>query len=210
MVQSLAKQSIRPAREKHWREFMAFVDRHAQAFWMFRGVADSENHLLVPKVGRNPARYDAKLERKLFENFRRRAAQFLDTRGLSAWDGLALAQHHGLPTRLLDWTSNPLVAAYFAVSTTPQDATARIYAVRARDRIDDTEAGDPMTYDGPVKFFAPFHVAPRIVSQRGFLRLIRGPLNLGCHSVQACSTSTARIAPSSVAGYFTLGSILPI
>jgi hypothetical protein len=165
------RSSTRLAREERWRAYMSFVDRHAQSFRMFRGVADAETHLLRPKIGRDPGRYDGKQERQLFENFKRRATRFIDLRGFSEWDCLALAQHHGLPTRLLDWTSNPLVAAYFAVSSVPGDATARVYAVRARTRIDDVESGDPLAYTGQVTFFVPAHVAPRIVSQRGFFTI---------------------------------------
>ncbi len=80
----------------------------------FRGHSDS-NWSLVTSIGRieNPS---LSMEKELRREFERRIA-FLDTvkHPLPLPDIYFLMQHHGIPTRLMDWTTNPLVALYFAL-----------------------------------------------------------------------------------------------
>ena len=135
--------------------------------WVFRGHS-KETHSLVPYVGRAPStsRDRGKFESSLFNMFCREARAHVDPLPTSPWEWLALAQHHGLPTRLLDWTDNPLVALYFAVRK-HDDCNGRFFALNLPKKASEaTLSKSPFRIEKPTKY-RPVIVTPRIRAQEG-------------------------------------------
>jgi hypothetical protein len=79
----------------------------------FRGHADS-SWSLTPSIMRPPQSFTNEVV--LLKKFKQNAVPLLEHVPRDEADWLFLMQHHGVPTRLLDWTESPLVALYFAVA----------------------------------------------------------------------------------------------
>ncbi len=88
------------------------IGRYRSPF-AFRGVADQQWNLATSLIRLGGP--IAELERHLLRNFCKYAHNHVSERE-SMWFWLTFGQHHGLPTRLLDWTYSPFVALHFATS----------------------------------------------------------------------------------------------
>lgn len=85
--------------------------------YAFRGLSGAAYQLKTTLI-RLGGEFD-KLERHLLRNFRKYAHRNVVRRD-SVWNWLSVAQHYGLPTRLLDWTYSPFVAMHFVTANIEQ------------------------------------------------------------------------------------------
>jgi hypothetical protein len=167
-----------------WEGFLKFCNQHAVANRWFRGVTDV-SHELVPKIGRMHREVSHKWgatkktergetnfadrEKRILDAFKRRALPDLKFVPTTQFEWLALAQHHGVPTRLLDWTTNPLTAAWFAVRDKSNDvgrvAKVHVQLISTKLKVHE-ENFDPFAIREPLFVVSPqWH--PRVRAQRG-------------------------------------------
>lgn len=195
-----------------WKSLAALAEQYKTSTWIFRGVED-ETYRLIPRIGRSDASkdlntggdlgYSADFETRCIGRFKREARPHMVMEPRSDLDWLSIAQHHGLPTRLLDWTDSPLIAAYFALSAggfvNKQPKNAAIYGVPCPQMVSTDKELSESSVD--VVAYFPQHLTPRITAQRGVFTYHRVP-----NQVYSPSEIVKWIIPSGMC--FTLKVIL--
>jgi hypothetical protein len=145
------RRSYRVFRLESWEAFLKVITSLPYTHWAFRGERDERWPLYsslsryFQNFGVNPKAW-ANQEARILRIFKRKAHQFLDKPPDPEDDfqWLALMQHHGAPTRLIDFTWSPYVAAFFALERTLHDGV--VWALNPA-HVNSSRAAKPVRMD---------------------------------------------------------------
>jgi hypothetical protein len=146
---------------------------------LFRG--QNTDKPLLPRIMRLAKENDISpndiddIERRMLKRFRKECVPMRQgTRELADWELMSLAQHWGMPTRLLDWTANPLAGLWFAVSADPPREYDHgvVWMLEGPHEKTFRHREDIFALNGTC-FFEPPHLDRRIVAQSGWFSVYR-------------------------------------
>lgn len=174
-------------KEKYIESFESFIKyvtyySNDKKTRLFRGQKNDK--LLHSKLYRlinenNRADEFYKIEKRILTEFKRIAYIHNNkTDDFNDWEFLSFAQHFGLPTRLIDWTSNPLVGLWFAFEKEKTIEKNRIVwgLVVDNDSLVDVKKDNPFNQKF-VKVYKPKYIDPRINAQDSWFSI--EPIDIG-------------------------------
>jgi hypothetical protein len=149
---------------------LAAINRGKRA--LYRG--QRRNLPLLPKVARLSTYLPLlEAEQAMIDDFKLSSIPYLEQQPDNDWEWLAVMQHYGLATRLLDWSANPLAALWFAVCNPPvenQNGVVWLYQPNREDYAVVSQHDNPLEINH-IRLVKPRIIAARIGAQQGWFTI---------------------------------------
>lgn len=155
-----------------FNKFLTLLDGYSSSddnIVLYRGQSDQKS--LLPSICRDNPKIDTtKKEIAMLNELKRRVKTFTNKHFETDWDWLVYAQHFGMHTRLLDWTSNPLAALWFACANSrksDQDSYVYVFVASEKFLLDKSAKETPFNHDR-TRILKPNLNNERVLAQSGW------------------------------------------